>query len=505
MKFSIVITTYNRLSLLKRAIDTSLAQTLPCEVIVADDCSSDGTEAYVSCLVASLRAKGDERLVYHRNQVNLGHSATMNTGVQLAKGEWIKPVDDDDYLAPNFLEEMNRAIALCPNAVIASCLAAQVDVNEVELYRTRQIGSGKAFYIPQEDLHFGMLLELIPFGTPIQVVFARWAFLKSGGWDSRLDANFDDIDSWIKIAQFGDAVFVNQCLAYRTIWPGAYNQKFPLKTRLDTNILIKEKIYALVSETHRLETPPLKNIQAYLKLHWSLVALKQGRILSAIKMAFPSVFSPIAWKFLAINHLSHPQQPFSHQKQVDSNGLLSESIPYSESIHNSIAQKARFKTAHLQELRISLKFRCSRIAFRQGKIFSAIKIALNAVSLLIAWKLFGTATFPQPFSKKNPVQKNLLDKNILVMEKTYALVSEKHQATISNLQNWRAYFKLRAAFLAVRQGKLVIASQMAFPAIFSFTAWKLLVKVILLRQRHSKEPLIRRFVLFGLPENKTKD
>ncbi|MBD1839291.1 glycosyltransferase family 2 protein [Coleofasciculus sp. FACHB-64] len=505
MKFSIVITTYNRLSLLKRAIDTSLAQTFPCEVIVADDCSSDGTQAYVSGLVAALRAKGDERLVYHRNQINLGHSATMNAGVQLAKGEWIKPVDDDDYLAPNFLEEMNRAIALCPNAVIASCQAAQVDVNEVELYRTRQIGPGKAFSIPQEDLHFGMLLELIPFGTPIQVVFARWAFLKSGGWDSSLDANFDDIDSWIKIAQFGDAVFVNQCLAYRTIWPGAYNQKFPLKTRMDTNILMKEKIYALVSETHRAETPPIKNIQAYLKLHWSLVALKQGKILSAIKMAFPSVFSLSAWKILVINNLSNPRQVFLAQKQVDANSSLSKSIPYSESIHGSIVPKNRFKTAQLQELRISLKFRCSRIAFKQGEFFSAIKMAVNGVVSLGAWKIFGITDFPQSLSKKPPIQNRLLDKNILVMEKIYALVSEKHQSTISNLQDWQAYFKLRAGFLAIRQGKLAIASQMAFPAIFSFAAWKLLVKVILLRQRHHKEPLIRRLVLYRLPEGKTKD
>ena len=132
-------------------------------------------------------------------------------------------------------------------------------------------------------------------------------------------------------------------------------------------------------------------------------------------------------------------------------------------------------------------------------------MAFNAVSLLIAWKVFERADFPQAVSKKHPLQKHFLEKNILVMEKIYALVSEKHQASISNLQNWRAYFKLRAAFLAVQQGKLAIASQMAFPAIFSFAAWKLLIKVILLRQRHHKEPLIRRLVLFRLPEGKNKD
>ncbi len=48
MKFSVVITTYNRLDLLKRAINSALNQTIECEVIVVDDCSSDGTDEYVT-------------------------------------------------------------------------------------------------------------------------------------------------------------------------------------------------------------------------------------------------------------------------------------------------------------------------------------------------------------------------------------------------------------------------------------------------------------------------
>jgi glycosyltransferase involved in cell wall biosynthesis len=298
MKFSIVITTYNRLSLLRRAIDSALAQTMPCEVLVIDDCSSDGTQAYVQERCEALAKSGDARLIYHRNSTNLGHSKTVNAGVELSTGDWIKPVDDDDYLAPNCLEEMAKAIALRPQAVICSCQAAQVDANEVEVSRTRQTGPGKAFYIPQEDIHYGMLLEMVPFGTPIQVAFSRDAFLKSGGWDSSLDANFDDIDSWVKIAQFGDAIFINQCLAYRTLWSGAYNQKFSLQKRADTNILIKEKIHSLVSEKYQPEIPKLQDIRAYLKLHWSLVAFKKGNLLSGAKMSFPASFSPTAWKLL---------------------------------------------------------------------------------------------------------------------------------------------------------------------------------------------------------------
>ncbi|MBO3461159.1 glycosyltransferase family 2 protein [Aetokthonos hydrillicola Thurmond2011] len=299
MKFSVVITTYNRISLLKRSLDSALNQTIPCEVIVADDCSADSTQDYVKDLMAKLHAVGDYRLVYHRNQENKGHSATVNAGVSKATGDWIKFLDDDDYLASNCLEEMAHAIALRKEAVICSCVAAQVDESENELSRTPQVGPGLAFYIPQVDIHYGMLLEALPLGTPVQVACSRDAFLKSGGWDSKFDANCDDIDSWIRIAQFGDAIFLNQCLAYRTIWVGAYNKNFSLKRRLETNILLKEKIYALVTQKHRSSIPEFEIIKNYLKLHWTFVALKQRNIHSFVSIVVDShIFSFNAWRLL---------------------------------------------------------------------------------------------------------------------------------------------------------------------------------------------------------------
>ncbi len=301
MKFSIVITTYNRLHLLKRAIDSALRQTIPCEVVVADDCSLDGTQEYLNYCREKFFESGNSRFVYHRNEVNSGHAATVNAGVLKSTGDWIKFLDDDDYLAPNCLEEMARAIALHPQAAIVSCIAAQINEQEVELSRTPQLGTGLAFYTPQADIHYGMLLELLPFGTPVQVACRRDVFLQTGGWNSQLDTNCDDIDSWINIAKFGDAIFINHCLAYRTVWQGACNQKFSLSRRLNTNLVMKEKIYALVDEKHRDHIPALKDIENYLKLHWLIVALKQKNFQSINSILFssiPAVFSWQAWHLL---------------------------------------------------------------------------------------------------------------------------------------------------------------------------------------------------------------
>ncbi|MGB6294583.1 MAG: glycosyltransferase family 2 protein [Rivularia sp. (in: cyanobacteria)] len=297
MKFSVVISTYNRLDLLKRAIHSAFNQTVKCEVIIADDCSSDGTNEYVENFRKQLPSEQQHRFIYLRNCTNSGHAATVNAGISKASCEWIKFLDDDDYLAPNCLEEMLRAIALCKNAVIVSCIAAQVNDAEVEISRTPVLGPGKAFYIPQADIHYGMLLERLPFGTPAQVACTREAFLKSGGWDIKL-TGCDDIDSWIRIAQFGDALILNQCLAYRTIWAGGYDQKIFLQKRLNTNISMKEKIYALVNEKHRSNIPAFNHIRNYLKLHWALVALKQKKVDHFLRLADTSVLSFTAWRLL---------------------------------------------------------------------------------------------------------------------------------------------------------------------------------------------------------------
>ena len=297
-RFSIIITTYNRIDLLKRAIRTALEQTIPCEVIVVDNASTDGTEDYVKSL--------GESVVYVRNASNTNHAGAVNVGAEAATGDWIKLVDDDDYLAPNCIEVMISAIALRPQSAICSCQAAQVDTEGTELSRTPKTGPGGIFYIPQSDIHYGMLLEVVPFGTPIQVAVRRDAFLASGGWDLSM-TSCDDIDSWIRVAEHGDALFINQCLAYRTIWPGGYDQKISFQQRLTTNMLMKERIYPRINQAHQPKLPALSTINKYLHLHWAIVALKQKQPIQSLSLGFPAAFSPSAWQLL--------QQAFRMRKQ----------------------------------------------------------------------------------------------------------------------------------------------------------------------------------------------
>ncbi|MGD1860715.1 MAG: glycosyltransferase family 2 protein [Leptolyngbyaceae cyanobacterium] len=287
MKFSIVITTYNRLTFLKRAIDSALNQTVPCEIIVVDDASEDGTDSYV-------RSLGD-RVIYHRNQKNLNHAGSVNAGVEIATGDWIKFLDDDDYLAENCIEKMTAAIAQNPKAVLCSCGVIEVDEREIELRRRGMVGPSNVFYVPQNAVHYGMLLEQIPVGTPAQVAARRDAFLKADGWDITMTTNYDDIDAWIRIAEHGDILFLRNFLAYRTLWNGSYEKKKGILYRAELNVCIKERIYRRLNTSYQRQCPKLKTIRQYVYLHWGLVALTKLRIATAWQLCFPVALYPQVW------------------------------------------------------------------------------------------------------------------------------------------------------------------------------------------------------------------
>mgnify|MGYP001026889393 CR=1 FL=1 len=480
MEFSVVITTYNRLDLLKRAIDSALGQTLPCQVVVADDCSTDGTEEYVRNWVSQLQARGDDRLVYHRNAENAGHAATMNSGVKQATGEWIKPLDDDDYLASNCLEKMAEAIALRPQAAICSAQAAQVDINEVELSRTIVAGPGKAFYIPQEDVHYGMLLELVPVGTPAQVSFRKDAFWQAGGWDSAFDGNCDDIDSWIKMSQFGDVIFINECLAYRTVWTGAYNRRFSVQKRLDTNMLMKQRIYTLVSPKYQSFVPPMEDVRAYLNLHWGLVAVKHGKIFTGIETMFPSVFSWGAWRLLVRALWFRWFAPDRSVKEIDAYNLS-----FTENL-SELEAEGRSSD--------SLSRRLWWFSRDRGQPATTLKkMALPTFADI--WQQKSSSIEKSTDEENFANLKERLERNIWLIEQIYCSLDEQHCDLVPELRIIKNYLKLCWGGVAIGRGKLLAGVRLGFPAAFSIAAWQLLFESWRSQRQSQYKDAIRKLVL----------
>jgi glycosyltransferase involved in cell wall biosynthesis len=110
--FSIVITTYNRARIVRRCIDSCLAQGFEdFEIVVVDDGSSDGTPA-------ALRERYDDcRLRVLTHDSNRGINPSRHTGATNARGEWVVVIDSDDELLPGALARLHELIADLPPGV----------------------------------------------------------------------------------------------------------------------------------------------------------------------------------------------------------------------------------------------------------------------------------------------------------------------------------------------------------------------------------------------------
>jgi len=92
---SIVIPTFNRRGLLKRAVDSALKQDYGnLEVVIMDNCSEDGTEEMVRSNYLN-----EKRIVYVKNERNLGPVMNSLKGVyEVSSGKYCLVLFDDDYL-----------------------------------------------------------------------------------------------------------------------------------------------------------------------------------------------------------------------------------------------------------------------------------------------------------------------------------------------------------------------------------------------------------------------
>jgi glycosyltransferase involved in cell wall biosynthesis len=110
--FSIVITTYNRARIVRRCIDSCLAQSdEDFEIVVVDDGSSDDTAAILG------RSYADPRLRIVCHQANRGINPSRHSGAANARGEWVVVIDSDDELLPGALQRLRELITELPDGV----------------------------------------------------------------------------------------------------------------------------------------------------------------------------------------------------------------------------------------------------------------------------------------------------------------------------------------------------------------------------------------------------
>lgn len=102
MTITLIVPAYNEGPFIERCINSIKNQTVPFDqVIFIDDHSTDGTTEMIRAHTEFVRIEHPD---------NRGVSASRNSGLEHAKGDWIAFLDADDELTPDACEKMHRAI-----------------------------------------------------------------------------------------------------------------------------------------------------------------------------------------------------------------------------------------------------------------------------------------------------------------------------------------------------------------------------------------------------------
>lgn len=213
---SVCIPTYNGAKYFRECLDSILAQTLTeFELLIVDDHSSDDT-----LKIAQEYADRDARIRVTKNERNLGLVGNWNRCIELAQGEWIKFVFQDDLIAEKCLEKMmffkdsGIPIVCCyrnflyedgTSELIQNYYNSLPDV--AKLFPDSNIVSADNFC---EEVFKNIGLNIV--GEPTAVILHRSLFYKFGVFNLNL-VQLCDWEFWTRVISNTGFAYIDESLA----------------------------------------------------------------------------------------------------------------------------------------------------------------------------------------------------------------------------------------------------------------------------------------------------
>lgn len=131
-KISIIIPTYNNPDkLLKAAASIYLNDhNKDIEIVIVDDCSTCDYKSVINYL----KIRG-QKIKYIKNNKNVGAGVSRQNGIDVATGDWIGFLDDDDIISDKWYQELNNAINENKDIDVFAFKVFQTGLNRVTGFR----------------------------------------------------------------------------------------------------------------------------------------------------------------------------------------------------------------------------------------------------------------------------------------------------------------------------------------------------------------------------------
>lgn len=220
-EFSICIPAYNYGHYLGLTIESCLQCDFDFELVVLDNYSSDSTpllkEKYIH----------DKRVKWIRNDSLLPVQKNWNKAVYLTSGKYVKLLQADDILLPNFFKCFNEInIEDKQNAAIIGHLAVMIDGDGKEIRKQSFYGCEHEYYVSGNQAVKLKLQNIARFKEPSCNFFQKTAWEKIGGYREDLRFVFDIYFNSFMAYNFG-GILINEYVSGVRRHAGSDGAKLP--------------------------------------------------------------------------------------------------------------------------------------------------------------------------------------------------------------------------------------------------------------------------------------
>lgn len=271
-RVSVIITSYNQKNYLREAIESVLAQTVPCyEIIIVDDHSSDGSKE----LIMDYANHYPNLIRAFCHSKNLGIPENRNFALERVKGDYVAILDGDDRFMPHKNEREIQALEANPEAqaVYSNFYFIDQEGSQIGVRNKSNQPSGSIFKEVFAG-KFGMLRSML----------FRYSMLKETGFMDPTFWHFDGFDLTIRFAKQYYIVYQSEPLCeIRLHSAGAAGWRQPADLLRDLRGVYEKNKHLLKELAHNEAHYVEANWNARLTRLEGQVALRKGERLRAIK------------------------------------------------------------------------------------------------------------------------------------------------------------------------------------------------------------------------------
>jgi glycosyltransferase involved in cell wall biosynthesis len=247
---SILMPVYNGAEYLRPAIDCLLKQTFSdFELIIVNDGSTDNTQEIIDSY--------DDARIVCLTQENQGVARSLNNGLQIARGKYVRRHDADDVSLPDSLQKQVDFLEAHPDYVMVSNQQAFMTYNGKIAYKFRMPHNRFFEGKPWKDVTFD---DFDPgHATPIvhgTACYKRQEVMEIGAYRPEFIVG-EDNDLWIRLLEKIKIAVLNECNYFVRIHPGSATQRHAAKIKHFRRLIV-----AYSEERRRAGSDPIMRGEA---------------------------------------------------------------------------------------------------------------------------------------------------------------------------------------------------------------------------------------------------